>query len=319
MTSAVYGLLDAFNIAARLAPLINASAWDDHHVRLVTDGGGSVMGCGGFRIEATGSLTDSVECDVVIVPPIMCDIERVLAKECVLVEWLSGFQPDRTLLASACTGAFLLAEAGHLTERRATTNLNFRDLFSSRYPSAELAIDERIVEDRNVICAGSTTAFLDLALHIVDRLGGHELAASTAKALSMDKNPSSQRPYLLFLAPRDHGDERVLRLQDWIAVNHASRINANDMALAGGMSPRNLARRFQEATRLTPAEYLRMVRLETAKRLLETNDAPLDRVAERVGYSDTRAFIRAFGAVVGLSPGTYRRKFGVRALNGPRN
>jgi transcriptional regulator GlxA family with amidase domain len=319
MTSAVYGLLDAFNIASRLAPFIGSSRWGDHHVLLVAHGDRSVKGCGGFRIDATGSIADSVGSDVVIVPPIMRDLEGVLERERGLVEWLSGFQPGRTLLASVCTGAFLLAEAGHLTGRRVTTNLNFRDLFSARYPSVHLTIDERLVEDRGVICAGSTTAFLDLALHIVDRLGGHELAVSTAKALSMDKNPSSQRPYLLFLAPRDHGDERVLRLQDWIAVNHASRIEVSDMAQAGGMSSRNLARRFREATGLTPVEYLRMVRLETAKRLLESDAAPLDRVAERVGYGDTRAFIRAFGAAVGLSPGAYRRRFGVLAPNGTRN
>jgi transcriptional regulator GlxA family with amidase domain len=309
MTSAVYGMLDAFNLAARLAHSGDACPWNTHDVCLVTESGRPVRGHGGYRIEAQGSLADACNSDVVLVTAIMGDIETVLGREQRLIAWLSARRPSPTLLASTCTGAFLLAEAGLLEGRRVTTNPRFRDLFQSRYPNTILALDQRIVEDRMVICAGSTSAVLDLAVHIVDRLGGHDLAVSTAKALSMDKNAGSQRPYLLFIAPRDHGDQRVLQVQDWIAANHGRTVDVNDMARVGGMSLRNLGRRFRDATGQSPVQYLRTVRLETAKRLLELDDTPLDRVAEQVGYADTRAFIRAFGALAGLSPGQYRRKF----------
>jgi hypothetical protein len=134
---------------------------------------------------------------VVIIPPILRGIEKVLDREQILIAWLQS-HPSGV----RATGAFLLAEAG---QRAACDhNLYFRALFEARYPGTTLAIDERIVEGRMVICASSTTAFLDLAVHIVDRLGGYGLAVSTAKALSMDK--SAQNPYLLFIVPRDHGD-----------------------------------------------------------------------------------------------------------------
>lgn len=309
MTSAVYGLLDAFNIATHLAEQSNAPGWRAHAIRVATPSGGPVLGAGGYRIDAQASLESASDSDVVVAPPIMADVEATLAREQSLIGWLSRLQPNPTLVASACTGAFLLAEAGLLKDRRVTTNPNYRSLFESRYPNTCLALEERIVEDRMVICAGSTTAYLDLAIHIVDRLGGHELAVSTAKVLSMDKNPGSQRPYLLFVGRRDHGDARVLRLQEWIETHHAEAFDVREMARAGGMGERNLTRRFREATGQSPMEYRRHVRMETAKRLLETSPTPLDRVAETVGYADTRAFIRAFGAVVGLSPGQYRRRF----------
>jgi transcriptional regulator GlxA family with amidase domain len=145
-------------------------------------------------------------------------------------------------------------------------------------------------------------------------LGGHELAVSTAQALSIDKNPASQRPYLLFIAPRDHGDAHVLRVQEWTEQHYAQRLEAAELARIGAMSVRNLTRRFRDATGHAPMDYLRAVRLESAKRLLETTDSGHDRIAAQVGYGDTRAFIRAFGARFGISPGTYRRKFGARRM-----
>lgn len=309
MTSAVFGLLDAFAIATQRASLSNTSTWGTNEICLVTAGGAAILGGGGFRIEPQGSLDDARDADVVLVPPIMAGIEAVLARERPLIDWLATFRPNPTLLASTCTGAFLLAEAGVLDGRRITTNPLFRELFEQRYPRVSLDLDQRIVEDRMVLCAGSTTAYLDLALHIVDRFGGHDLAVATAKVLSMDKNPGSQRPYLMFVAPRGHGDGRVLQLQDWIETHHREPIGVEDMARAGGMSLRNLSRRFRLATGLSPVQYLRMVRVETAKRLLEIEDASTDRIAEQVGYGDPRAFIRAFGALAGLSPGQYRRRF----------
>ena len=312
MTSAVFGQADAFAVAAGIAARSNALSWSDHDVRLASHGGGPVRGFGGYRIEPHCSLADAADSDVVLIPPIFGDIEQTLARESGLVSWLASFPADSRLLASTCTGAFLLAEAGVLDGRRITTNPAFGALFRQRYPRVELALDERIVDDNKVICAGSATAYLNLAIHVVDRLAGHDLAVSTAKALSMDRNPESQRPYFLFIAPKDHGDDRVLQLQTWIETHYREPVGMDDMMSAAGMSVRNLNRRFLSATGMSPRQYLRTVRIETAKRLLEGQNASIDRVAEAVGYGDTRAFIRAFGDLAGLSPGQYRQKFRAR-------
>jgi transcriptional regulator GlxA family with amidase domain len=195
----------------------------------------------------------------VLIPPIFNDIEQTLAQEAGLVSWLASFPANSKLLASSCTGAFLLAEAGILDGRRVTTNPAFGVLFQQRYPGVRLALDERIVDDNMVICAGATTAYLNLAIHVIDRLAGHDLAVSTAKALSIDRNPESQRPYFLFIAPKDHGDDKVLRLQTWIEVHHRDPISIDDMVDAAGMSVRNLNRRFLSATAMSPRQYLRRV------------------------------------------------------------
>jgi transcriptional regulator GlxA family with amidase domain len=190
-----------------------------------------------------------------------------------------------------------------------TTNPAFGDLFQQRYPNVRLALDERLIDDNMVICAGAMTAYLNLAVHIIDRIASHDLAVAAAKALSIDRNPSSQRPYFLFIAPKDHGDDKVLRLQGWIEANYQRPVTVDDMIAAAGMSARNLGRRFLSATGLSPVQYLRKVRIEAAKRLLEEPRAVVDRIAAEVGYGDSRAFIRAFGTIAGLSPGQYRARF----------
>jgi transcriptional regulator GlxA family with amidase domain len=308
MTSAVFGLLDAFNIAGFLSAL-GGNSWSSHQIKLVTRSGDIVFGAGGYPITGQVSLEAARDSDVVVVPPILGDVGATIRSEGALVAWLGELTPNPTLIASACSGAFLLAEAGLLNGRVATTNPRFQNQFERRYPGIRLALEQRIVEDRMVICAGSTTAYLDLAIYLIDRLGGHELAVSTAKALAMGKSPESQKPYLLFIAPRDHGDEDVLRLQEWMEGRIAQPTSVQDFTGVVGLGERNLTRRFRNATGKTPMEYLRIIRIETAKRLLESKPITVDRVAEAVGYLDARAFIRAFTAVVGVSPAKYGRQF----------
>ena len=309
MTSAVYGQADAFAIAAYIAGRRGDASWSGHEVRIASLDGAPVAGYGGHPIRPHCSLDQAIDSDVVLVPPIFNDIEQTLAVERTLVSWLKASSETTALLASTCTGAFLLAEAGVLDGRRITTNPAFSALFARRYPAVQLALHERLIDDNRVICAGATTAYLNLAVHVIDRLAGHDLAVATAKALSIDRHGESQRPYFLFIAPKDHGDAKVLELQGWIESNHARPVDIDDMVEVAGMSVRNLNRRFLAATQLSPRQYLRRVRVETAKRLLEGPPASVERIAEAVGYRDPRAFIRAFGAVAGISPGLYRQKF----------
>jgi transcriptional regulator GlxA family with amidase domain len=309
MTSAVYGQADAFAIAAYISNRRGDGSWSGHEVRIVTPDGKPVGGYGGHAIAPHCTLADAKDSDVILIPPIFNDIEATLALEVGLLGWLRSFPKDQALLASTCTGAFFLAEAGILDGRRVTTNPAFSVLFQQRYPAVTLALDERLIDDSNVICAGATTAYLNLAIHVIDRLAGHDLAVATAKALSMDRHPESQRPYFLFIARKDHGDEKVLQLQIWIETHHGRPIGMDDMVAAAGMSVRNLNRRFLAATGFSPRQYLRRVRIEAAKRLLEAPNASVERIAEQVGYRDPRAFIRAFGVVAAISPGQYRQKF----------
>jgi transcriptional regulator GlxA family with amidase domain len=184
MTSAVYGQADAFAIAAYIADRRGEASWSAHKLQIASLDGAPVVGYGGHPIQPHCSLDQANDSDVVLVPPIFNDIEQTLVAETALVSWLKASFANCSLLASTCTGAFLLAEAGILDGRRVTTNPAFGALFAQRYPAVQLAVHERLIDDNKVICAGATTAYLNLAVHVIDRLAGHDLAVATAKALS---------------------------------------------------------------------------------------------------------------------------------------
>jgi transcriptional regulator GlxA family with amidase domain len=164
MTSAVYGQANAFAIAAYISGRRNDASWSGHDIKIVTPGGLPVKGYSGHSIEPHGSLAGAGDSNVVLIPPIFNDIEQTLADETGLVARLASLPRDSTLLASRCTGAFLLAEAGLLNGRRVTTNPAFSDFFAPRYPGVRLALDARIIDDNMVICDRATTVYLNLAV-----------------------------------------------------------------------------------------------------------------------------------------------------------
>lgn len=153
-----------------------------------------------------------------------------------------------------------------------------------------------------------------MAIYLVERIAGPELAVLTAKTLSFDKNAGSQRPYYLVVADKSHGDDQVRLVQEWLEVSFRRPLAAEDLALKAGISVRSLNRRFRDTTGMPPMEYLRRLRVEAAKRLLEADQVRVDDVTALVGYEDTRSFHRLFHQLVGLSPRAYRARFCARLI-----
>src|SRR5580698_3952846 len=249
LTSVVTGVVDAFRIASDCARARGHGPADAFEVAVVTASLSPVHGSSGFAIPAA-ALADAARIDVAIVPPIAGPVREIVASNPAVVSWLRGARG--TVVASVCTGAFFLAEAQLLAGHRATVNPLYAEQFRRAYANVELAPEERIIDRGRVLCAGSTTAFLDLVVYLVDRFAGHEIAVMTAKTLCMDMSHRSQLPYFVFVAPKDHGDDGVLGLQTWLENNCHRPITASALAKRGGMSQRSLNRRFRTATGMAP-------------------------------------------------------------------
>ena len=308
MTSAVVGILDVLQIANQWS----AQSSDGSAVKFaacVLAEAQVVTGTAGFVIPAE-PLDDTRHIDLAIVPPIFGPVAETLAANTAITASLQRRSHKGAIVASVCAGAFFLAAAGLLVGRRATTNPLLAAAFRQAYPETTLLLDRRVVDEGRVLSAGSTSAFLDLTVYLVDRFAGHAIAVATAKSLSIDKNHRSQLPHFLQFAGRDHGDAAVLALQTWMEAHVASPTTAAQLARRGAMSQRSLNRRFLSATALTPIEYLHRLRIESAKQLLETSDLNIDEITERVGYRDGRSFSRLFRSIAGLSPREYRARFG---------
>jgi len=285
-----------------------------------------VMGAGGLPVHCAATLRQVRRAELVFVPPLDPDVLEPMANHRPVVEWLRRMYASGADIASACTGAFALAEAGILDGKSATTHWAFQDLFRERYPSVRLESQAIIVDQGRVVTAGGATSFLSLALYLVERLLGAEVARAASKMFLVDVNKSPQSAYAMFATQKTHGDEAILRAQDLLERDLASCPSVPELARRVAMSPRNFVRRFQQATGNSPRDYIQRLRIEAAKRVLEGSPRQLGAVAGAVGYRDLVAFRRLFQRWTGLSPSDYRGRYGprtapatVRASGRPRS
>ena len=215
------------------------------------------------------------------------------------VEGLRAHAQEARRVASVCTGAYLLAEAGLLDGRRATTHWGQSEHFARRYPQVRLEADRIFVRDGEVWTSAGITAGIDLALAMIEDDLGVAVARRTAQELVVHhRRPGGQSQFSALL---DMGgvNGRFSGLMDWVRERLGERLNVERLADRAAMSPRHFARAFAAETGLTPAKAVERLRLEAARLRVETTHEPIDRVAETSGFGDPermrRAFLRAFG------------------------
>ena len=221
--------------------------------------------------------------------------------------------PAETLVSASCYGTFVLAESGLLDGMEATTTWWKEAEFRTRYPAIRLDADRALVDGGRCLTAGAMTAHTDLTLHVLRRLYGADLARKVAGIMLVDGARTSQRPFMAL--PRSFADSLVQQAADWLAAHSEEPLSAQALAAALNVSYRTLHRRFDAAAGMAPLAYLQALRVEQAKELLEGTSLSLERVVERVGYSDVPAFRRLFLRSVGLSPAQYRQRFRRPAAN----
>ena len=225
-------------------------------------------------------------------------------------------------LVSVCTGAYLLAQAGLLDGRRATTHWMYTDDFTSRYPEVEVDRDVLWVDAGDgIYTSAGTAAGIDLCLHIVRLDHGAEVANKVARRMVVPpQRDGGQAQFVDAPVPSLPADDPIGRTLDWVIAHLDEPMTVDDMASRAMLSPRSFARRFRAATGTTPMQWLLRQRVLHAQRLLETSDLPVDRVAEECGFGTATALRAHFRRVVGTTPTAYRRTFGpegeVVALHG---
>jgi transcriptional regulator GlxA family with amidase domain len=307
------GLLDALNKAdLSQALLAGRPAARAFNVQLVGLDRAAVNCRYGVRLHPAIAAADVLAPDLVVVPGLDDDLATSFEENRPWVPWLRTWHAAGARIASSCTGAFLVADAGLLDGRSATTHWMFADELSRRFPAVNVTADRMIVDNGDVITSGGATAFLNLVLYLVERFAGHEHANLAAKVLLVDGHRPSQRPYIAFGRERSHDDLIVHQIQQHIDVHLGDPLRMSDLASRFGLSQRTLSRRFAAATGDGPRAYLQHARIQQAMRLLEMQGDPVDQVRRRVGYSDPAAFRRVFKAATGLSPSRYRDAYGLR-------
>lgn len=209
------------------------------------------------------------------------------------------------MLAAPCASTFLLADAGLLNGRRATTTWWLAPLFRRRYPEVELVTDQIVVADWPIATAGAAMAQMDLMLAIVGRFAGPSLAKACANYLLLDER-HSQAPFMAitYLAKLD---SRIAKAEKWVRDNIARDFAVDELAEAVALAPRTFARRVAETCGVSPIQFVQRIRIETARYLLETTRLSIEQVARQVGYAEPSTLRRLMRRETKHSPGHFRR------------
>jgi len=185
-------------------------------------------------------------------------------------------------------------------------------VFRKTYPKVKLHPEQLIVDEGNVITSGAATSFLDLVLYLIELYCGHEAAVIVAKVLLIEMGRYTQLPYTIFATHKTHRDREILVVQHFMETQIHRQLPVERLAERAGMSVRTFDRRFRNAVGDAPSVYWQKLRIERAKRLLETTDDNVEQIMLKVGYEDARSFRRLFHNLTDLSPKDYRRKYRAR-------
>jgi transcriptional regulator GlxA family with amidase domain len=227
-----------------------------------------------------------------------------------LVDWIAAAARRSRRVTSVCTGAFLLARAGLLDGRRATTHWASCAELADRYPAVTVEPDPIFVRDGNVATSAGVTAGMDLALALVEEDLGRRAALDAARWLVVFlQRPGGQAQFSAQLAAQAADRAPLRELQAWIPDHLDEDLTVPALARRACMSDRNFARAFRRETGLTPGAYVEAARVERARIALETGDLPVEEVARQAGFGTVETMRRAFRRQVGVSPAEYRTRF----------
>lgn len=227
--------------------------------------------------------------------------------------WLNARLVHTRRIGSVCSGAFVLAAAGLLDGRRATTHWEVCEDLRTAYPSTTVEPDAIFVADRPIYTSAGVTAGIDLCLAFVEADCGPELALAVARNLVLFmRRPGGQTQFSEGLKVQSGASPKLRTLISEVVADPTGDLGLSALAERAGMTERTFSRLFVKDTGLTPAAFVEMARVDRAKALLETSDWPLARIAVRSGFGSVHALHRAFLKRVKATPGDYRERFGRR-------
>jgi len=323
-SSTVYGMYDLFCSAGRDWDLVVNGLPGRQKVepRVVAERAEPLRAANGIWIRPDCAFADFPDPDIVCVSDLFIEPnEDVAGRHAAAIAWLRACHAAGATVASACSGAMLLAAAGLLDGGEATTHWAYRDAMARRHPRVRVSASRALVatgDGQRVVTSGGGSTWYDMALFLVARFLGQEEGMRLAKLYLLDWHRVGPQPFAA-LARRAQSEDAVIgTCQEWIAERYAEANPVAGMIALSGLTDRTFKRRFRTATGMSPLDYVHTVRIEESKQLLETTEMSIETVAQEVGYGDGSFFRRLFRREVGVTPAQYRRQFGPlhKALRG---
>lgn len=262
-----------------------------------------------FSVHTDALIGDVKKTDLIIIPAISGDIKTTLKHNEAFLPWIIEQHHKGAEAASLCIGAFMLAATGLLDGKECSSHWRTANEFREMFPKVTLVDDRIVTEQKGLYSSGGATSYWNLLLYLVEKYAGRDMSIMAAKVFALEIDRKSQSPFIMFNGQKTHEDEPIKKAQEFIEANIAERISVEDLAMKYAIGKRHFERRFKKATNNSPLEYIQRVKIEAAKKQLESSRKNVNEVMYDVGYSDTKAFRTVFKKITGLSPVEYRNKY----------
>ncbi len=263
-----------------------------------------------LAVQPTISIDQVERTDLIIVAGIVGEMDEQIELNRPFVTWMKQQRiKHHCEMASLCRGAFLLAETGLMNGKSCATHWLTHDKFRQRFPNVNLIPEKIISEDNGIYSSGGAYSFLNLLLYLIEKYYGRETAIWCAKVSEIEFDRIDQNQFVIFNGQKEHTDEEIIAIQEFIETHYAEKLSIDTLAEKAVTSSRNFVRRFKKATGNTPIEYIQRVRIEAAKKQLESSTLNVHQVMYHCGYNDDKTFRTLFKRYAGLTPLEYRNKY----------
>lgn len=269
---------------------------------------------GKFTVNADALIGEVKKTDLVIIPAIDGNLPETVEENKDFLPWIVEQYGKGAEVASLCVGAFILASTGLINGKKCATHWVAENEFRRLYPEVELVTEKIITEEQGIYSSGGAFSYLNLILYLLEKMAGREMAMLCAKVFAIEIERTNQSRFVMFSGQKDHDDDDIRAAQEYIENNYTEKLTVDQLASAFALGRRSLERRFKKATANTVVEYIQRVKIEAAKKDLETSRKTVNEVMYDVGYSDTKAFRTTFKKITGLSPVEYKNRYNKQAI-----
>ena len=306
-------VLDVTGPLETLSMANDACGWPAYALTLIAPRAGRLRTSGPLGLHAERAFDSVTNRELASLDSLMvaggAGVQAALADRD-LIAFLQRAAARARRVVSICSGAYLLAAAGVLSGRRATTHWSAAEDLARRYPDVRVEADAIYVRDGEIWTSAGITAGIDLTLALIEADLGREISRAVARRLVVYmRRPGGQAQFSALLKAEPPAESRLADLVAWIAENPTDDLSVEALAARAAMSSRTFARRFVAETGVTPAKFVEMSRLDHARRRLEASSGGLERVAAAAGFASAEILRRSFHRQLGLTPSQYRARF----------
>ena len=262
-----------------------------------------------YNIKVHRLVKDMKKTDLIIVPITCADFAETIQANKGFTNWVKDQYRRGAEVASLCVGAFFLASTGLLDGKECSTHWAVSTEFKTFFPKVKMMDEKIITYDKGIYTSGGNYSFLNLLLHIIEKDLGKEIAVLASKMFEIEIGRKTQNEFLIFQGQKQHGDEVIIGIQNFIEKSYTDEIVVDQITRKFGIGRRTLERRFKALTGNTVFEYIQRVRVEAAKKELESGKKNINEIVYEVGYIDPDAFRNVFKRYAGMSFNEYAHKY----------